>query len=77
MRVRRLWFDLPSVVIGLIFFVSAAVIFLGKVGDGDLPPLWRFATGCFFVILGLAFSTMSLHAGRKYQRLHEDAAGKL
>lgn len=77
MRVRRIWFDLPSVLIGLIFLASAAAVYFGMVGgDGDHPHAWRIVTASFFVILGVAFSAMSFHVGRTYQRLHEESSRK-
>jgi hypothetical protein len=76
MRVRRFWFDVPSVLIGLIFLCSAAVVYLGLIGNVDLPHGWRIAAASFFVILGVAFSAMSCHLGRTYQRLHEETSQK-
>ncbi|GEM_PF-3160870 len=77
MRIRRVWFDLPSVIIGLIFLVSAAAVYFGMVGgDGDHPEAWRIVTASFFVILGVAFTAMSFHFGRTYQRLHEETSQK-
>lgn len=73
MRVRRIWFDLPSVLIGLVFLASAAAVYLGWVGgDGDHPSAWRIVTMSFFAILGIAFTAMSFHFGRTYQRIHEE-----
>ena len=77
MRVRRVWFDLPSVLIGLLFLASAAAVYVGIVGGEDgHPHAWRAVTASFFVILGVAFSAMSFHVGRTYQRLHEETSPK-
>lgn len=77
MRVRRVWFDLPSVLIGLIFLGSAAAVYFGMVGgDVDPPHGWRIVTASFFAILGVAFTAMSFHFGRTYQRLHEETSRK-